>query len=122
MTHQPRGPVELLGEITEIHETAKLFGLDSFTAWRLLALSVIDEKRGRMPTVMLSQEQFLKLTQRAAHAAIKDLTTTNMDLAYQPSTLHTSSLEIEDPAEPVRSKVIETVLDYSATTQTYESI
>ncbi len=106
-----RGPVEIMGEFSEIWETARLFGFKSPTAWRVGAFAIADVMRGKLPSAIIAPSELETLYQKTVLAAAQDINIPSGEVAGM---MHTLVLATDHSQQDIRAGVIRAVLDHCA--------
>lgn len=117
-----RGPVEVVGELPEMLEVARLFGYKRFASWRIVAFSLIDHARGKLPTVMLTRNETTTLCRIAAATAFTDTVITDLQSPRTAAMLDTGVLASDMTQETTQTDVIDTVLTYAHTSPPHHEL
>lgn len=108
-----RGPVEVMGELPEMVEVARLFGPRRFASWRVVAFSLIDHARGRVPSVILTRNEATTLCRAAAEMVFSDVIACDFLPVHA---MHDTGMLAVDPTPAVHSlTVVDTILTYAHT-------
>lgn len=109
-----KGPVEIIGQLDEMSEVARLFGWRNPASWRVMIFSVIDHARGKTPNVLLTRNESAQLCRIAAATAMRGIEGEFMESVpdLQAATVSAES-SATDGGAPV--SVLKTILSYAST-------